>query len=39
MERLAILAKLGFRDVPINYRQPALAPEKKPLEIVPPWVV
>ncbi len=29
--RLSILAHLGFSEIPINYRQPSLAPGKQPL--------
>jgi len=32
IERLPILARLGFRKIPIRYRQPALGPGKQPLD-------
>jgi GNAT superfamily N-acetyltransferase len=30
--RLAVLSRLGFREIPIRYRQPALAPGKRPVD-------
>jgi hypothetical protein len=30
--RLTVLGRLGFREIPINYRQPALGPGKKPVD-------
>jgi GNAT superfamily N-acetyltransferase len=30
--RLSVLSRLGFREVPIKYRQPALAPGKRPVD-------
>jgi GNAT superfamily N-acetyltransferase len=30
--RLSVLSHLGFREIPIRYRQPALGPAKRPVE-------